>query len=344
MKRLQIVILLMKIMFLTGIGHGQNLTVTIPNINASAGKEVFLDIHTTDLTGLQVFSVDFSLAYDANILQAMDVTSAGTISSPWGNPTVNLSSGTVVISLAGIDPLSGSGTLLRIRFHVSATAVTGETSQLMFINFKFNDGQPTAKLENGSFTVIGDTSPPTIISGPSVVGRNYFDVTVSFTTDEPSRVLLLYGETTFYGQGASDPTLSKSHILNLSNLNETTAYYYQIQLTDSLNNGPAIFSGFTFRSKDVTLTLPNLTVDPGTEVTIPVTVPDMSALNVTNLSLDILFQDSQLQVLGINRTNTILSNWPEPQISISADKLSLQAAHSIPLQGENVLFYIHGKI
>ena len=69
----------------------QNVSVTIPNINASAGKDVYLDIQVSDLTGLQVFSVDFTLAFDTNLLQALEVTSSGTISSPWGNPTVNIS-------------------------------------------------------------------------------------------------------------------------------------------------------------------------------------------------------------------------------------------------------------
>ncbi|HDQ00533.1 MAG TPA: hypothetical protein ENN22_15305 [bacterium] len=346
MKKIHFILLLVLFMVLLffELIFGQAPTATIPDIDGAPGKDVYLYIQVSDLTGLHIYSADFSIAYDANILRATEIASSGTISASWGNPTVNFSSGLVIVSLAGVEPLAGSGSFIRIQFHISETAQIDETSQLMFINFKFNDGQPAVTIENGLFTVKGDQSPPIITAGPTVIARDYHNVKIKFSTDEPSKVLLLYGETTFYGLEVADTNLSLSHTIDITNLRETTLYHYQIQLIDSLNNGPAIFSGLTFRSKDVTLSLPNFVADPGVDVTIPVNVPDLAGLNVTKLSVDILFNGSQLQILGINTANTVLSDWSEPQVYISANQLNLRAEHTHALHGRNVLFYIEGKI
>ena len=343
-NRFTILILLSVLLIHSSEAQTQNVNVTIPNISTSAGKNVILDIQVSDLTGLQVYSADFTLAFDSNLLQALEVTGSGTISAPWGNPTVNISSGQVVVSLAGVDPLAGSGKLVRIRFHVSDNASNGDSSDLLFLNFKFNDGQPQATTQNGTFTVTGDLDPPQITSGPTVVERNYFDVKIKIDTDEPSAVMMLYGETTFYGQGVSDPIFSTSHVLNLPNLRETTNYFYQIQLTDSLNNGPNVLSGYTFSTKNVSLTLPNIIADPGANLEIPVTIPDFSGLNVNKISLEILFDQVQLQVNGINTNGTVLSGWQAPQVSILPGKLTLAAEHTTALQGGGTLFLISGKI
>ncbi len=344
MKQLQLKIILFLFILFFGRATAQTVTVTIPNISSSAGKDINLDIQVADLSGLQVYSTDFTLAFDSNLLQALDVIGSGTISAPWGTPTVNISSGQVVVSLAGVDPLAGSGNLVRIKFHVSRNASNGDSSDLLFLNFKFNDGTPQATTQNGTFTVTGDLDPPQIKSGPTVVERNYFDVKIKIETDEPSSVMMLYGETTFYGQGASDPNFNTSHVLNLPNLRETTTYYYQIQLTDSLNNGPNVSSGYTFSTKNVSLTLPNINADPGSNIEIPVTIPDFTCLNVNKVSLEILFDQAQLQVTGINTNGTVLSFWQAPQVSILPGKLSLNAEHTTALQGGTTLFFISGKI
>ncbi len=344
MKNLKSAILLIGLILASHNLLGQTPTVTIPDISAAAGKDVELDIQVSDLTGLEVFSVDFSLAFDGNLLQALEVTSNGTISEPWGNPTVNISSGNVVVSLAGIDPLVGSGRLVRIKFHVSETAALGDSTELLFLNFKFNDGQPQAVTQNGKFTVSGDLNPPTIVSGPTIIENNYFNVKIHFETDEPSSAVVLYGENIFYGQGVSDTNFTSSHILNLTNLRETTKYYYQIQLTDSLNNGPSVFSGYTFTTREVSLTLPDMTTDPGSDVLISVTIPDFTELNIDKIEMEVLFDQNQLQVSGINTSNTILANKPLPQISIQTDKLILSAEYTTPLQGGGTLFFISGKI
>ncbi|NOZ62446.1 MAG: hypothetical protein GXO74_12285 [Calditrichaeota bacterium] len=344
MKKLKITILFLGLLLFSNNLLGQTSTVTIPDISAPAGKDVNLDIQVSDLTGLEVFSVDFALAFDGNLLQALEVSSAGAISAPWGNPTINISSGNVIVSLAGIDPLSGGGKLVRIKFHVSETASFGDSTELLFLNFKFNDGQPQAITQNGRFTVSGDLNPPTIVSGPTIIEKNYFNVKIHFETDEPSSAVVLYGENIFYGQGVSDTNFTSSHILNLTDLRETTKYYYQIQLTDSLNNGPSVFSGYTFTSREVSLTLPDVTADPGTDVMIPVFIPDFTDLNVQKIKMEILFDQNQLQVFGINISNTVLANRPLPQITIQTNKLILSAEYTTSLQGGGTLFFISGKI
>ncbi len=344
LKFLKIILTVFGLLWQTCVLFAQNVTVTIPDVGAPAGKNVNVDISVSDLSGLQVFSMDFKLLYNRNQLENIGVTGSGSISSSWGSPTVNNVPGQVSVAFAGDHPLSGSGRLLRLQFHVSEKAATGSSSQLVFLSFKFNEEQPQTSLKNGTFTVTADQEPPVITSGPTVTQKNYHDVKIFIRTDEPSTVELFYGESTNYGEKYSDKNLDTKHTLQLANLIETTTYHYKIQLTDSLANGPRVSTDYSFQTKAVSINLPDFTADPGTGFEVPVTVSDLSPLNVTKSDLSFQFDNNQLQISGIKTTGTILKNWPALQVTISNGEFTLHAVGSAPLGAGDKLFFIKGTI
>ncbi len=322
----------------------QGPTVTIPIILESPGRDFELDIQVTDLTGLEVFSMDFTLQFNGSLLDARDVISSGTISSIWGTPTVNISANQVGVAFAGVDPLVGCGSLIRIRFHVSESTEIGSSSTLNFTHFQLNEGEPSANIIEGSFTVKADDIPPVLEANPSIIERNYHDVKILIRTDEPSTIRLNYGETTSYGQTTESDQPSKAHTLNLTNLRETTTYHYRAELTDSLDNGPRITQDFSFSTKEVFILIPEITVDPGANIQVAVSVPDLSDLHITSLQFEISFNPALLNITGVSTENTLLSGWSVPNINISSGSVAVNASHNNSLFGSGILINLRAEV
>lgn len=80
-----------------------------------------------------------------------------------------------------------------------------------------------------------DTDPP-IISDITPTNLSASSVTILWTTDEPSTSKIIYGETTDYGSTKIDNTLTTSHKLTITGLQDNTAYHYLVESTDASNN------------------------------------------------------------------------------------------------------------
>ena len=129
-----------------------DVVVSIPDTIGQSGTDVDIPIRVTDVTGKGIYSFGIKLTYDSGVLDATGATSTGGITSSWGLPTANYSnSGEVVIGMAGSSPLTGSGVLVFVHFHVKGSA--GSSTTIRFAEATFNEGSPIAGTEDGDFTV-----------------------------------------------------------------------------------------------------------------------------------------------------------------------------------------------
>jgi len=138
--------------------NAQSVSINIPtDVTGEPGEMVLIPINVADLSNYNVISYQIAVTYDSTILSADSVTTSGTISE---NLTVfsNISSGRIVLGSFSPFPISGSGTLVFIIFAVNSNATSGQTSLLVFENFLFNSGNPSADSDNGLFTVVGASS------------------------------------------------------------------------------------------------------------------------------------------------------------------------------------------
>lgn len=165
------------------------ISVSLPsNASSSNGTVVVIPITVGDTTGQGIFSYDFTITFDPNVLQpatpVFDTT--GTISGAAGfiiTPNTG-TSGQVTISGFGSQPLSGAGTLLNLRFNVVGTANTNSgTTTLTFQNFVFNEGDPQTIASDGRFTVTGATAAELNLSGrvSNSLGRGIQNVVITMT-------------------------------------------------------------------------------------------------------------------------------------------------------------------
>ena len=118
----------------------------------ASGDTVYIAVHTSDMTGKDIYSVGMTITYDPAVLAADGIEVENTLVENWGTPEIQLSSGEIVVGVAGVNPLEGSGHLINIVFIV--TGSEGQTTPLTFSDVLLNEGSPVANTDDGFFTVI----------------------------------------------------------------------------------------------------------------------------------------------------------------------------------------------
>ena len=144
------------------------IPVSLPNANAIPGV-VVIPITVGDTTGQQIISYDLNIDFDPSKIQPASppVDVSGTLSTTMSiTPNSNYPGHLIVSAFQG-QPLSGAGTLIKLRFNVVGTP--GQSTSLTFADFTdptsifhpgfmFNEGDPAASITNGSVTVTSGTS------------------------------------------------------------------------------------------------------------------------------------------------------------------------------------------
>jgi hypothetical protein len=138
---------------------GQDIQVSIPPTTGAPGENVSIPIQIGNTTGSGIIAAEFTIQYDSQVLSAIDANLSGTIAADWFIQANTATPGEVVISMAGVNPLSGSGVLVNVRFSVSATARGGSTYLITFSRALLNEGTPNAVTSPGIFTVGGEPAP-----------------------------------------------------------------------------------------------------------------------------------------------------------------------------------------
>ncbi|MBK9313320.1 MAG: hypothetical protein IPM55_03565 [Acidobacteria bacterium] len=135
------------------VRQDQAVAVALPDTGGVTGATVTLPITTGDLTGRGVIAYDIDLTFDPMVLTPADppFDTTGTLSGEM-TVTTNATAGRLRISAFGTTGLSGPGTLLKLRFIVIGS--TGNSADLTWQKFQFNEGTPVATTTNGRLTVV----------------------------------------------------------------------------------------------------------------------------------------------------------------------------------------------
>lgn len=149
------------------------LRVALPVLYALPGSTITVPIEVGELTARGARSFDLQVTYDSSVLQpqAVPYDTSGTLSLGTLVTANATNSGHLIVSAFRTTDLSGSGTLIRLRFVVvgrpAAFSVLSfddytDANELMHPGFKFNSGQPAATVFRGGVHVAGitPTSPP----------------------------------------------------------------------------------------------------------------------------------------------------------------------------------------
>lgn len=133
--------------FITGI------LVSAPNLSGIPGDTITVPITVADITGQEIYGLSFTIETQTDVLIPIGTSIGGTIMEAWGTPTTQINGGQITIAGAGSNPLSGSGILIIIQYQVNATAQTGQSTSIHFVDFMFNEGIPAANPQDGWFSI-----------------------------------------------------------------------------------------------------------------------------------------------------------------------------------------------
>ena len=136
----------------------QPINVWVPDTFANPGATISIPIMTDDVTGHDVIACQATITYRSDLLTATGATVGSIVPSGWLIQP-NISSGQIIIAMAGSTALSGSGDLFWIQFTVAGGATLGDTTTIHFGDFMYNEGEPAANPIDGLFTV-GAPQPP----------------------------------------------------------------------------------------------------------------------------------------------------------------------------------------
>jgi hypothetical protein len=133
------------------------VSVDLPEVTSPGNTTLEIPVNVGDMTGRGAISFDFAVLYNPNVLRplANPINQENSLSAGY-NLAANVSEpGRLRVGAYGLNALTGSGPLLKIRFEVIGTP--GANSPLNWENFFFNEGDPASVNTTGTFLVAGRT-------------------------------------------------------------------------------------------------------------------------------------------------------------------------------------------
>jgi hypothetical protein len=169
------------------------VTVTAPPMqlahqNAPQNSDFTIPLLVSETAGTgaeAIFGYQFNLFYTVSVIspQANPCDLSGTLSSNLSVVCNPIAPGQLNVVVFGATALSGSGTLMKLKFSVVPGAMAGATSPLTIQDFMFNEGTPMDVTVDGSVRIVGPTTAAVAIEGylTSATGQGVSKATVELT-------------------------------------------------------------------------------------------------------------------------------------------------------------------
>ncbi|MFO8029799.1 MAG: cohesin domain-containing protein [Cyclonatronaceae bacterium] len=295
------------------------LTVSTPDTSVRQTREFWWPIQVTDVTGLDVTSVQFDLRWSASELEFRGISADNTLleEAGFGPIEYNAASDRVVVAVPGLEPLEGEGPLIYLQFRVRPDASGNLTPN--FAQILFNE-DITPDVEAGQISI----QPAPVIE--------IF----------PDEVELAVGEsqTLSVTQGGSPPYTWESADENVVVIDEDSG-----ELTGTGRGTAEVYAldseGFPSQSAIVTVYDVNIRIADnilvfGEELALPVTSDNLAGLDVFAYEMDIAIDTTMVQFGGV-RTDGTLSEGMSVSSNVQDGLLRVAAAGTQALGGDGTL-------
>ena len=139
----------LSLLLFSSLAFASTVSVSIPDTTGAPGDVIKVPILVKEiLPSDTVWSADIILSFNPAIVQAESVIFSGTLVKDWFND-FNILNDSIIIALAGSHTISGSGTLVYLRFKVLSSALPGDSSLIHFKKMVFNEGAPQVSSKDG---------------------------------------------------------------------------------------------------------------------------------------------------------------------------------------------------
>ncbi|MCK4312581.1 MAG: hypothetical protein KAW88_07585 [Candidatus Cloacimonetes bacterium] len=297
------------------------LKLSITNTNVMQGETFNVPIYTTDITGLNIIAGNFTLSYNANLLEAVDVITTGTLLYGYSEPTFNISAGQIEIAFAESDTLTGQGILLYVQMTASTLYYGG--TYISFSDVLFNE-DILANTQNG-YCYVNQTSPPTLSVTPNTANLIAGD-SLQFNVS---------GGTPPYEWTTSDLTVA--YINNSGMLLAIRSGVIIVSVTDFL--GATGASG-NIQLYDTRVTIPDTTAPVGLIYDLPIYIDELPAgQSVFSIEATISYETPELQAIEVITEGTLTEGWSFAQV-VSDNQITFAGASASSFSSEGVMVKI----
>lgn len=182
----------------SSLSSHKNTTLTVP-------------INVEDTSNKEIISYDFHVTYDPNVFtpETTVFDKTGTLSSSFEVNVNSSTPGTLIVSGYGSNALSGSGTLLNLKFNTIGDVPS--CSALNFTAFQFNEGNPPSATSNGQACATAGTISGAVVYGLSTTAVSVPNVTITAAgTPSVNTTTAANGSYTLTGLGAGAYTVTPS--------------------------------------------------------------------------------------------------------------------------------------
>ncbi len=175
-----------------------------------------------------------------------------------------------------------------------------------------NAGALSSTSSNFTFTTLGVTGTPPVISNVAAAVNSAVSVTITWTTDQPSSAQVNYGTTTAYGSASAlNSTLQTSQSVTLTGLTPGTTYDFDVV--------SAVSGGASTTSTNATFTTPPAPVAP--------VISSVAVTSIGSTSVIVTWTTDQASSSLVNYGKTIAYG------SSSTFSSALVTSHSVTLTG-----------
>ena len=321
--------------------RGQTVTVSVPDTTVAPGRQLILPVSISDLSGLQVLSLDATLSFDTSILQFDSLkASNGTDPDFQNNLVVNFKDGKLYVSGGSVQGLKGGGVLFWLYFWIAPSVPVNSETPVLLNSFVLNEGTPPTTLKNGSVKIIKDTVPPKITFGP--LAREVSDraIQISWKTDEPTKGKIDFGSTTSYGQNVEDSGWTYEHSFVLKELVPGQIYHYRVSATDRFGNGPTRSADQTFTTSPLSIRGARFAVSLAETLDVPIFAPSLNGLNITKLSFDLAFDPQKITPIAAISEGALTQTWGGLNSSVNGNIFHVEGQGSTPLKNSGILLWV----
>lgn len=295
------------------------LTVSTPDTSVRQTREFWWPVNVSDVTGLNITSLQFDLRWSAQNLELTGLTVENTLleDAGFGAVEYNAASDRVVVAVAGTQPLAGEGPLVYLRMRVRAEASGTQTPS--FAQILFND-DITPDIESGRITV--QPAPAITVS----------ETEIELSVGETRTISVTGGGTPPYVWQSGDESVVVIDA-QTGELTATGAGTAEVFALDS--------EGFPSQSVlvtvyDVNVRIADATLFLGDELSLPVTTNDLSGLGVFAYEMDISIDTTMVLFEGI-RTIGTLSEGMTVSSNLVDGVLRIAAAGTEAISGDGTL-------
>lgn len=131
------------------------VTLTLPDTVAAPNRYMQLPLSIQGVDGYDIISALIEVQFDSSRLIALEISSEATLTGNWPPPVVHSMGNTLLIAMAGPQPLASDGVLVYLRFLVKLTVAENDSCALAFRQAILNEGNPIAATHDGLIRIRG---------------------------------------------------------------------------------------------------------------------------------------------------------------------------------------------